>query len=266
MVKIEWLFFMIFLVVVSSMIPAYAEVNLFQTDKSLYALGDKIYFTGTVGIEDYQKQVNVVIYDPSGKFVLISGNYSNSIYTFEVVVDINGTTQFSTKGTYSATAFVDTPSGGKTINFDFSPDGSPVFHQTPLNTNTTGTINSGQSLPQHYQTQLNESVAMNDANGNLTKVQTPSTEKPTVQYDFKNILYPLISLCGVGIVVAVIYFRKINLKPSALKSHEPQQSAPTMTSAESGDDYAILILKNRLAKGEITLDEFNAIKGALSEL
>ncbi|MGI0072543.1 MAG: hypothetical protein ACREA3_01875 [Nitrosotalea sp.] len=269
MEKIKWLFFIIFAVFIgySSIVPAYAEVNSFQTDKSFYTPGNKIYFTGTVGIEDYQKQVNLVIHNPVGKFVLISGNYSDSIYTFEVVVNTNDMNQFSTKGTYSAIAFIGTQSGGKTITFDFSPDGSPVIHQTSQNTNITGTTKSGQPIAQHYQIQLNESTVMNDVAGNLTKIQTPSTfEKPPNQFDFKNILYPVISLCGVGIVVVVIYFKKINLKLGTQKIHGPQQSTPTMVSAEPEDDYAMLILKNRLAKGEISLDEFKAIKDTLSEL
>ena len=257
---------MMFFVLVtgSFIIPAYAEVNSFQTDQSFYTPGNKIYFAGTVGIGDYQKQVNLVIHGPTGKFVLISGNYSNSIYTFEIVVNTNDTNQFSTKGTYSATAFVGDPSSGKTIAFDFSPDGSPVIHQVPPNTNT-GITNSGQPTPQHFMTQLNENIAMSDVTGNLTKTNPSSTfEKSSTTFDFKNILYPLISLCGVGIVIAVIYFKKINLKPGMQKNNRSQQSIQTVI-PESEDDNAVLILKNRLAKGEITLDEFKAIKDTLSE-
>lgn len=266
MTEIKWPFFMVFFVLVvgSFMIPAYAEVNSFQTDQSFYTPGNKIHFTGTVGIGDYQKHVNLVIHDPAGKFVLISGNYSDSIYTFEIVVNTNDTNQFSAKGTYSATAFVEEPSGGKTITFDFSPDGSPVIHQVPPNTNT-GSTNSGQTTPQHFMTQLNENIAMSDVAENLTKTNPSSTfEKPSVPFDFKNILYPVISLCGVGIVIAVIYFKKINLKPTMQKNNRSQQSTQMIIS-EPDDDNAMVILKNRLAKGEITLDEFKAIKDALSE-
>lgn len=266
MVEIKWHFFMIFLVLVagSLTIPAYAEVNSFQTDKSFYTTGSKIYFTGTVGIGDYQKQVNLVIHGPLGKFVLISGNYSDSIYTFEIVVNTNDTNQFSSKGTYSATAFIGDPSGGKTITFDFSPDGSPVIHQVPQNTNA-GTTNAGQQTPQHYVAQLNENISMSDVGGKQIKVNASTIEKSASPFDFKNILYPVISLCGVGIVIAVIYFKKINLKPSKQKSIKPQPTTQTMIS-EPEDDSAMLILKNRLAKGEINLDEFKAIKDALSEL
>jgi len=266
MEKIKWPLFMIFFVLVtgSFMIPAYAEVNSFQTDQSFYTPGNKIYFTGTVGIGDYQKQVNLVIHGPTGKFILISGNYSNSIYTFEMVVNTNDTNQFSTKGTYSATAFVGNPSDGKTITFDFSPDASPVIHQVPENTNT-GSTNSSQPTPQHFMTQLNENIVMSDVPGNITKTNPSSTfGNSSAPFDFKNILYPIISLCGVGIVIAIIYFKKINLKPSMQKNIRSQQSTQ-MVISESDDD-AMVILKNRLAKGKITLDEFKAIKDVLSEL
>ena len=266
MVYVKWPFFMMFfmLVVMSFMIPAYAEVNSFQTNQSFYIPGNKIYFTGTVGIGDYQKQVNLVIHGPTGKFVLISGNFSDSIYTFEIIVNTNDTNQFSTKGTYSATAFVGDPSNGKTITFDFSPDGSPVIHQVPENT-SSGTTNSGQPTPQHFMTQLNENVVMNDVAVNLTKTNPSSTfGNSSAQFDFKNILYPVISLCGVGIVIAVIYFKKMNLKSSVQKNNSSLQSTQ-MVISESDDD-AIVILKNRLARWEFTHDEFIAIKDALSEL
>ena len=263
--QIKWTFFMVFFVfAVGFMIPAYAEVNSFQTDQSFYTPGNKIHFAGTVGIGDYQKHINLVIHDPTGKFVLISGNFSDSIYTFEIVVNTNDTNQFSTKGIYSATAFVEEPSSGKTITFDFSPDGSPVIHQVPPNANT-GSTNSGQPTPQHFMTQLNENIMMSDVRENLTKTNPSSTfEKSSAPFDFKNILYPVMSLCGVGIVIAVIYFKKINLKSSIQKNNRTQP--PTqMVISEPEDDNAILILKNRLAKGDITLDEFKAIKDALSE-
>ena len=267
--EIKWPFFVVLLVlvVVPLILHAYAEVNSFQTDKSFYIPGNKIYFTGTVEITDYQKPVTLVIHDPTGKFVLISSNYSNSIYTFEMTVNTNDTSQFYTKGIYSATAFVENPSTGKTITFDFSPDGSPVTHQVPSTANTTGTTNSGQPNSQHYKSQLNENVATNDITGNPQKVQTTisgSSEKTSAPSISPNILYPVISLCGVGIVVALFYVKKRNLK-SDVKKHDHQQFVPTVIQDEQKDDYAMVILKNRLAKGEITLGEFNSIKNVLSE-
>jgi uncharacterized membrane protein len=84
-------------------------------------------------------------------------------------------------------------------------------------------------------------------------------------FDAKTILYPVITLVGVGIVVAILYLRKkqkilsgtIETKTSTMPvapAPEPQE-----------DDHAMMILKNRLAKGEITVDEFKALKEELSE-
>jgi hypothetical protein len=266
MVKNAWLISLVFVMIISSvgLIPVYAEVTSLQSDQSFYTSGNKIYFTGTVGIDDYQKLVNLVIHDPTGKFVLISGNYSDSTYTFEVVVDTNNTDQFYTKGTYQAVAFVGKESEGKISNFDFSPDGSPVIHHVS-STNATNS-SPAQPSPQHYQAQLNENVGIKESTGNLTTTSSSppiSAEKSPGQYDFKNILYPVISLCGVGIVAIILYGRKRNKQTrQKLETQLPSSSAST---SEPGDDYALMILKNRLAKGELTLEEFKTIKDVLSE-
>jgi hypothetical protein len=258
---------MIFIVIVAylGVIPVFGEVTSLKDDRPLYILGDKIHFTGTVDISDYQKLVNLVIHDPTGRFVVILGNYSDSIYTFEVTVNTNNTAQFSKKGTYTAVAFTGKESGGKILNFDFSPDGSPVTHTVTQNLNSTQ--NSIQPVPQHFQSQISENVAIGDISGNLTKVEAPtklSFEKASNPYDFKIILYPVISLCGAGIVIAILYNKKRIKKTE--KQKPSKTSLPTSpATVESEDDYALMILKNRLAKGEITLDEFKTIKDALSE-
>jgi uncharacterized membrane protein len=268
MVKVSLLLFLIFIVTIASIgvIPVFAEVTSLKDDKALYVLGNKIHFTGTVDISDYQKLVNLVIHDPTGKFVVILGNYSDSTYTFEVTVNTNNTAEFSKQGTYTAIAFTGKESGGKILNFDFSLDGSPVIHSAPQNTNN---IPSSLSPPsQHFQSQISENVGIGDVSGNLTKVEqstTVSSENSSNPYSFKTILYPIISLCGAGIVVAVLYNKKRIKKTKKQKLSETTPSQSPVTKPESEDDYALMILKNRLAKGEITIDEFQTIKDALSE-
>ena len=47
---------------------------------------------------------------------------------------------------------------------------------------------------------------------------------------------------------------------------ESKKETDSSKSAEiSDEDYNILVLKNRLAKGEITIDEFRALKKALKQ-
>lgn len=262
--KILLLMVITFIAIIGSLgtIPVFGEVTSLRDDRPLYIPGDKIHFTGTVELSDYQKLVNLVIHDPAGRFVVILGNYSDSTYTFEVTVNTNNTAQFSNKGTYTAIAFTGKESGGKILNFDFSPDGSPVIHTATQNPN---------SIPptsQHFQSQISESVAIGDISRNLTKVETSTLVSSAIsanQYDFKIMLYPILSLCGAGIVVAILYNKKrIKItKKKALSGTQPP-SSPAIV--ESEDDYALMILKNRLAKGEITIDEFKSVKDALSEL
>ena len=118
---------------------------------------------------------------------------------------------------------------------------------------------------------LSEKVGLNDVSGNnaVQKSEGNSQNFPSINFanfDIKNIIYPIISLVGVGIVIAVLYFKKkqklvdtvSTINTSTIQSMEP-------SSEEKDADYAMAILKNRLAKGEITIDEYKTLKDELSE-
>jgi uncharacterized membrane protein len=84
--------------------------------------------------------------------------------------------------------------------------------------------------------------------------------------NWNNILYPVISLVGVGIVVSILYLRKKQKIPiNNIKKETVTPSAPAVVPEKQDEDYAMMILKNRLAKGEITLEQFKEIKDELSE-
>ena len=86
------------------------------------------------------------------------------------------------------------------------------------------------------------------------------------EYDFKNVLYPLIALGGVGIVVTILYAKKRNpLRADNLSAIKQIESPSIPSSDGSEDDYALMILRNRLAKSEITVQEYRSIKDALDE-
>lgn len=252
-----------------TIIPAYAEVTSLQTDRALYAIDMNVYFTGTVDATDSQKVVNLVIHDPNGKLVLITGTTSKSDGSFQMTVNTDDPTQFSLAGTYDATAFVGDESGGKTVLFDFSPNGSPIVHQTPVNQNntqfsSTNSNNTLQSSSQQRQYALNESMIVDDTL-TLAKVNSTSTSsvQSTAGYDFKNILYPVMAVCGAGIVGFILYRKKIGTQSKMTSNLE--SSSSTENFDETKGDYALVVLKNRLAKGEITIEEFKVLKDALSE-
>ncbi|MGI0066140.1 MAG: fibronectin type III domain-containing protein, partial [Nitrosotalea sp.] len=118
--------------------------------------------------------------------------------------------------------------------------------------------------------QLSEKMSVNDSSPNLGMQSANVSGNNPLQNGTTNfvtslVIYPIISLVGVGIVVYILYLRKkrkplgdvIDTKKSVIPSEVP--------SNQNDDDYAMMILKNRLAKGEITVDEFKALKDELSE-
>jgi len=119
---------------------------------------------------------------------------------------------------------------------------------------------------------LNENVHLGDSidNAFTSNMGTISENKP-LSVDFNNILYPLIALVGAGVIVAVLYAKKNKLWfNSDFKPMNSKNVDDSIESVEKDDfieeDYSLMILKNRLAKGEITIEEFNRLKDALKEL
>jgi uncharacterized membrane protein len=251
-------------------IPAYAEVVSLKTDRALYAIDMNVYFTGTVDNTDSQKLVNLLVKDPNGKIVLMTGKFAAHNDTFQITINTNDPSQFNLTGTYQATAFVNNANDGKTIFFDFSPNGLPIVHQTVAPKNNTQSLqntitsnNITQSLEQNQnKSALHENMSTIDT-GNKSKVipsVTDNVKQYSSGYDLENVIYPVMIVCGVAIV-GFIAFHKIKTSKTKSKSKKPISE---MTDTDH-DDYAMAVLKNRLAKGEITIEEFKATKDALGE-
>lgn len=83
-------------------------------------------------------------------------------------------------------------------------------------------------------------------------------------FDTSGLVYPLITLAGVAIVVGILYMKKKQkLFANAGKKKEIPVAPVEVQPEPKEDDHAMMILKNRLAKGEITLDEFKALRDEL---
>ena len=142
-----------------------------------------------------------------------------------------------------------------------APNSNPSPNQSP---------NPSQNAQQTVL--LNESIGVNDLTSNVGAQKSVGAQKNsftpsgTMSIDAGSLLYPVISLVGVVIVVAVLYLRKKRKIPNRVIESRKDASVQTEPTHKPQDiDYAMTILKNRLAKGEITLDEFKILKEELSE-
>jgi hypothetical protein len=94
------------------------------------------------------------------------------------------------------------------------------------------------------------------------EVKTPNSSTNNQDFDLM-VLYIAIGLGAAAAVGVAIYGMK--LKPKFLAKVVSDTSTGTQTvSSTDEEDYSLMILKNRLAKGEISVQEFNELKRALS--
>src|SRR5574340_250845 len=127
------------IVVSLTVIPAYAEVTSLKTNAPFYKGGSKIYFSGTI-LDTDPPNVTILLFDPTNKFILLASGIADSNHQFQIIVDSSTSDnqqKFSLKGTYNATAFIATKENGKTVDFTFSPDGSPVIAFPPTSLTTS---------------------------------------------------------------------------------------------------------------------------------
>jgi hypothetical protein len=110
------LFFLATIILLSGVLPVFAEVTEMQLDKNSYQKGDSINVRGTVS-EDSSGLVTIVLRDPTDKFVLLSQAIIHSDDSFDKNIPINE--KFQVPGTYNATSFVLNMTAGKTQSFDF---------------------------------------------------------------------------------------------------------------------------------------------------
>jgi hypothetical protein len=110
------LFFLATIIMLSGVLPVFAEVTEMQLDQNSYQKGDSINVSGTVS-EDSSGLVTIVLRDPTDKFVLLSQAIIQSDDSFVKNIPINE--KFQVPGTYNATSFVLNMTAGKTQSFDF---------------------------------------------------------------------------------------------------------------------------------------------------
>lgn len=299
----------LFVIAFSLIIPAYADVLTFKTDKTFYGKTSTIVFSGSVEQDDFGQLVTIIIEDPNGNFVKLLQAYPDADDKFQKSMDVSKF--YTDAGTYNATAFLTNKTNGVIIDFDIEKQRpvttAPVTQPAPepkqeenkpvSNTQTTQNSDSSDGTKtiqekikerieaakklKESQTQVNENVnnkTTNDItpvtnntapvdNSDAGKTKSDTSTEIKTGLD-SNLLYVIIGLGGVGAAGAVVYSVKNKPKHKDYSSYfAPVEKTETVQKpdAQPDDEYALMILKNRLAKGEITIDEFNELKKALKE-
>lgn len=299
----------LFVIMFSFIIPAYADVLTFKTDKMFYGKTSTIIFSGSVEPDDSGQLVTIIIEDPNGNFVKLLQAYPDSDDKFQKSMDVSKF--YTDAGTYNATAFLINKTNGMVIDFDIEkqrpittppvtpPASEPVQEDTEPVSDTQTNQNSDSSSDtktiqekikeridaarklKESQIQVNENannktaddvvpvtnntLPIDNSDDGKTKSDTPTETK--IGFD-SSLLYVIIGIGGAGAAGAVVYNMKNKPKHKDYSSYfMPVEKTETVQKpdAQPDDEYALMILKNRLAKGEITIDEFNELKKALKE-
>jgi len=136
-------FFLMLILLISTVVPAYAAVTSFHTDRMFYVKGDQISISGIVDAES-TGLVSIVFRDSNNKFVLLTQAIIQPDNTFKK--NISTELKFTDHGIYNATAFIFNLTKGKTVSFDFSMDGSiPIASITKILTSESP-VETGDSI------------------------------------------------------------------------------------------------------------------------
>ena len=189
----------VFSLISSVILPAYAEVTSFQTNSAFYKGGNQIQFSGKIAPGDPQN-VYIVIYGSNNNYVLLSSGTADNNNAFQITVDTgtqDNKPKFSLKGIYNATAFIMNKASGKTIDFVFSPDGSPIAPSSPTSLTATAyssteiflnwstpMMNGGSPITE-YKIERNDGNGFNAIQNTLTLTYQDTGLTPNKQYSYR---------------------------------------------------------------------------------
>jgi uncharacterized membrane protein len=189
----------VFSLTCSAILPAYAEVTSLQTNTSFYKGGSQIQFSGKIASGD-SPSVYIVIHDPNNNYLLLSSGTADNQNAFQITVDTStpdNQPKFSLKGIYNATAFIMNQKAGKTVNFVFSPDGSPIISSSPTSLTatpyssteidlswSTPTMNGGSPITE-YKIERNDGNGFNIIHNTMTVPYPDTGLTPSKQYSYR---------------------------------------------------------------------------------
>ena len=307
----------IFLLMIATTTPVFAEISSIQTNSESFYKGDQIKFSG-IAEKDSMGLVTIVIHDLNDEFVLLTQAVINPDDTFEKTIKIED--RFLEHGIYYATGFILNVTKGVTTDFTVSLNGAPIIlnekeikneniKENPLDdtekeiktkdiittTSIADFVDSSKS-PQYYiERYYNEilykswfdrnypDLTIEDAvgyTGNIIEIKSTVQEiidkeiipevqasslVETAQEQSNNPEIAQISLAVMGLMIlfgAVYGIKRKVDDNSKLISINRETIRKRLFQPIIGTNPKN-ILQMRLAKGEITLDEYEKIKSKL---
>jgi len=307
----------IFLLMIATTTPVFAEISSIQTNSESFYKGDQIKFSG-IAEKDSMGLVTIVIRDLNDEFVLLTQAVINPDDTFEKTIKIED--RFLEHGIYYATGFILNVTKGVTTDFTVSLNGAPIIlnekeikneniKENPLDdtekeiktkdiittTSIADFVDSSKS-PQYYiERYYNEilykswfdrnypDLTIEDAvgyTGNIIEIKSTVQEiidkeiipevqasslVETAQEQSNNPEIAQISLAVMGLIIlfgAVYGIKRKVDDNSKLISINRETIRKRLFQSIIGTNPKN-ILQMRLAKGEITLDEYEKIKSKL---
>lgn len=241
------------IIVASAVVPAYAEVTSLKTNTSFYKGGSKIYFSGTI-LDTDPPNVTILLFDPTNKFIVLSSGVADNNHQFQIVIDTSTSDNqqnFLLKGVYNATAFIANKENGKTVNFIYSPDGSPVapfpptsltssnISATEIDLSWTAPTNTGGANLYGYKIERDDGSGFNQIQNTQSTTYQDTGLTPNKLYSYR---VSAVNQAGTS--------DPSNVATSVTLSPPAQTPPPSTTTDQSSAPSLDELIKQRLADAQ----------------
>ena len=264
-----------------SMVPAFAEVSSLDANSDLFFKNEDVKFTGTV--EDGTiGLVTIVIRDINEEFILLTQATINPDNTFEREISIDDS--FSESGFYRATGFILTLTKGVSTTFEIIPDNIEDIQDQlqfdsqeiiPVNENFLEPVYEPVPEPEPVYEPVpepepvihieeSESTVQNLIDNEIIPKAEAASVVESTPTDNSEIAQVSLAVAGLGILFGAVYGikRKVddNSKQISINRDIIKKKLIRPIIGSNPEN----ILQTRLAKGEITVNEYEILRSKLS--
>ncbi len=292
-----------FLLIITIITPVFGEVATLQLNNRAFSVDDEIVFSGTLD-EDLRGLVSIVIRDPNNEFVMLLQGIIEPDGTYEKSILVNS--EFSLLGNYNATAFVYNMTSGKTVNFEITdgfreqktilpipemsipeppaepeskiadfvdPTKDPKYYVDRYNSEQTYRAwfdrnYPGLTIEEAVGYQFSDFSEPKMAKNKIIPDAEAASEINDVMISSGNNFEtgPMaLAIGGLVVLMAAVYGIKLKVDDNSKQITVNREKIKQKLSGLFRND-PFLIIGNRLAKGEISIEEYNKLSEAINEL